>query len=280
MRLATLAWRGLLARPLRTALAVIGIALGVAVVAATIVIGASSERRCESATADLLGAADVRLRAFADDRLRPAHVQALRAMPAVVAAAPVCERRLTVPTAPGEDERVFTLLVDRDRPGVDAAIREPRLVARASRSRLTSPTDALVPASWAARNGLELGDELRSRGGARGCRRCGSSGSWPTPASPRSSGGDVIVVGRETLDDSFEVPSPIRYVDLDLGDDPTRRADRRGRGRASTSRSLSRPPPTRRRSSRRPRRASSAWRSCSVWLPWWSARSWSATRWR
>ena len=37
MRLATIAWRGLLARPLRTALAVIGVALGVAVVAATVI---------------------------------------------------------------------------------------------------------------------------------------------------------------------------------------------------------------------------------------------------
>jgi len=35
MRLSAIAWRGLLARPLRTALSIIGVALGVAVVTAT-----------------------------------------------------------------------------------------------------------------------------------------------------------------------------------------------------------------------------------------------------
>jgi hypothetical protein len=43
MRLATIAWRGLLARPLRTALAATGIALGVAVVTATIIAGSASQ---------------------------------------------------------------------------------------------------------------------------------------------------------------------------------------------------------------------------------------------
>src|SRR5687768_5817879 len=104
MRLATLAWRGLISRPLRTGLAVLGIALGVAAVTATMVVGSSSEQALRSATADLLGRADVRLRAFADEGFGPRTVQAIRTLPGVVAAAPVSERRLTVSTAPGEDE--------------------------------------------------------------------------------------------------------------------------------------------------------------------------------
>ena len=71
MRLTTLATRGLAARPLRSALAIVGIALGVAVVSATLVIGASSEAAVRAATADLLGTADVRLRAFADAGFGP-----------------------------------------------------------------------------------------------------------------------------------------------------------------------------------------------------------------
>ena len=62
MRLATIAWRGLLARPLRTALAVVGVALGVAVVAATMITSAASDAALRSATADLLGSADVPVR--------------------------------------------------------------------------------------------------------------------------------------------------------------------------------------------------------------------------
>ena len=77
MRLATIAWRGLLARPLRTALAVIGVALGVAVVAATVITTAASDAALRSATADLLGAADVRLRAFTETGFTPRAVQAL-----------------------------------------------------------------------------------------------------------------------------------------------------------------------------------------------------------
>ena len=127
MRLGTLAWRGLLASRLRTALAVVGIALGVAAVTGTIVAGSASEQALESATASLLGRADVRLRAFADEGFGPRTVQAIRAQPGVVAAAPVSERRLTVSTAPGEDERVFTLLVLGIDPDVDATIRRPSL---------------------------------------------------------------------------------------------------------------------------------------------------------
>ena len=85
MRLASIAWRGLLARPLRTALAVIGIALGVAVVTATIVTGASSEQALRGATVDLLGSADVRMRAFEDPGFSPRALQAVRALPEAVA---------------------------------------------------------------------------------------------------------------------------------------------------------------------------------------------------
>ena len=63
MRLSAIAWRGLLARPLRTALSIIGVALGVAVVTATIVVGSASEQALESVSIGILGDADVRLRA-------------------------------------------------------------------------------------------------------------------------------------------------------------------------------------------------------------------------
>jgi len=220
MRLATIAWRGLLARPLRTALASTGIALGVAVVTATIIAGSASEQALESATVDLLGRADVRLRAFADEGFGPRTVQSLRAMPGVVAAAPVSERRLTVSTAPGQDERVFTLLVLGIDPAVDGTIRQPKLVAGVAISA-DSPTDAVVAASWAARNGLELGDRLLLAGRREGVPALRIVGLMADTGLAALEGGDVIIAARETLDASFELPSPIRSIDLDLGDDPT-----------------------------------------------------------
>ena len=220
MRLATIAWRGLLARPLRTALAVIGVALGVAVVAATIVTSAASDAALRSATADLLGAADVRLRAFRDEGFLPRTVQTLRAVQGVAATSPVSERRLVVHTAPGDDEQVFTLLVIGIDPEVDATIREPRLIAGVPLSP-DSPTDAVVAASWAARNGLTLGDELRLDGRREGVPPLRIIGLMADTGFAALERGDVLLVSRSTLDSSFLAPAPIRYLDLDLGDTGT-----------------------------------------------------------
>jgi putative ABC transport system permease protein len=217
MRLATLAWRGLLARPLRTALAVIGVALGVAVVTATVITSAAADAALRSATADLLGRADVRLRAFAETGFTPRTIQALRVLPDVAAVAPVSERRLVAYTDPGANERVFSLLVLGIDPEADSAVREPRLVGGVPLSP-DSPTDALVAASWAGRNGLELGDQIRLDGRREGLpplRIIGIMGDTGFAALER---GEVLVVSRTTLDESFTVPAPIRYLDLDLGE--------------------------------------------------------------
>ena len=219
MRLSSLAWRGLLARPLRTALAMAGIALGVAVVTATIVTGSSSQQALRSATADLLGSADVRLRAFDDAGFQPRTLQAIRALPDVEAAAPVSERRLLVSTAPGENEQVFTLLVLGLDPEVDAEVRPPDVTAGVPLSA-NSPTDALVPASWAARHGLGLGDELLLGGRRQGMPALRIIGLLPDSGLAALDGGDVLILSRATLDEAFEIPAPIRSIDLVLaGDD-------------------------------------------------------------
>ena len=220
MRLATLAWRGLLSRPLRTGLAVLGIALGVATVTATLIVGSASEQALQSATAELLGRAVIRLRAFADEGFGARTVQAIRSAPGVVAAAPVSERRLTVSTAPGEDERVFTLLVLGIDPEIDSAIRRPSLVDGIGLSA-DAPTDALVPASWAARSGRELGDTLLISGRREGMPGLRIVGLMADTGLAALGGGDVLVASRTTLDSAFSAPSPIRYVDVDLGDAPT-----------------------------------------------------------
>ena len=217
MRLATIAWRGLLARPLRTALAVFGVALGVAVVAATIITRAVSDAALRSATVDLLGSADVRLRAFDETGFTPRTVQSLRAIPEIKTAAPVSERRPIVHTEPGEHEQVFSLVTIGIDPDVDGRVRETRLTSGVPLST-DSPTDALVAASWAARHGLGLGDELRLDGRREGVPPLRIIGLMADTGFAALERGEVLVVSRSTLDESFEVPAPIRYLDLDLGD--------------------------------------------------------------
>ncbi|MGZ8476103.1 MAG: FtsX-like permease family protein [Candidatus Limnocylindria bacterium] len=218
MRLGALAWRGLLARPLRTALSVAGVALGVAVVAATMITGSASEQALRSATADLLGSADVRLRAFADTGFTPRTVQALRSVPGVVSAAPVAERRLTAYTAPGAGERVFSLLTIGVDPSVDELIRPTRLVSGVPLSP-DSPTDALVSATWASANGLGLGDQMYLDGSRPGLPPLRIIGLMADTGFAALERGEVLVISRTTLDDAFEVPAPIRYLDLDLDDE-------------------------------------------------------------
>ena len=217
MRLATLAWRGLLARPLRTALAIVGVALGVAVVTATVITSAASDAALRSATADLLGRADVRLRAFSEAGFTPRTVQSVRQITGVVAVAPVSERRLVAYTAPGDAERVFSLLVFGIDPSADRAVRDPRLVAGVPLSP-DSPTDALVAESWAARNGLGMGDEIRLDGRREGLPPLRIIGLMADTGFAALERGEVLVVSRTTLDDSFTVPAPIRYLDIDLGE--------------------------------------------------------------
>jgi len=219
MRLATIAWRGLLARPLRTALAVVGIALGVAVVTATLITASSSEQALRSATADLLGRADVRLRAFDEAGFQPRTVQALRALPDVEAVAPVSERRLTVSTAPGDNERVFTLLVVGIDPSADAEIRELDLFIGEPLAA-GNTTGVLAPASWASRHGLTVGDELLLAGRRADMPALQIVGILADGGLAALENGELLVVTRSTLDEAFEIPAPIRYLDLDLGDEP------------------------------------------------------------
>ena len=215
MRLASLAWRGLLARPLRTALAMAGVGLGVAVVTATIITGSSSEQALRGATADLLGNADIRLRAFADAGFQPRTVQALRARPEVETATPVSERRLLVSTAPGEEEQVFSLLVFGIDPETDADLRDPNIAAGVPLSA-DSPTDALVPASWAARHELTLGDQLLLGGRRQGLAPLRIIGLVADTGFAALERGEVLIVSRAALDGAFEVPAPIRSIDLAL----------------------------------------------------------------
>lgn len=217
MRLASIAWRGLFSRPLRTALTTAGVALGVAVVTATMVTGSSSQQALRSATADLLGNADMRLRAFEDGGFSPRTIQSLRALDGVEAAAPVAERRLLVSTAPGESEQVFTLLVFGIDPTMDAELREPDLAEGVPLSA-DSPTDALVAASWASEHGLGLGDQLLLGGRREGMPPLRIIGLMESSGFAALEGGDVLVMLRTTLDDAFEIPAPIRSIDVDLAE--------------------------------------------------------------
>ncbi len=213
MHLSLLAWRGLAARPLRTALLIIGVALGVAVVTAALVTNQAASESVERAAEQLLGRAQLRVRAFADDGLSPRALSSLRRLSGVEAAAPVAQRRLTVSTLPGPDEAVFSMLAIGVDPADEPSVRTYPLLEGSG----LSPTGAdrvLVNAFWAREHGLGVGDQLLLDGAEPGTPPVRIVGLLDDAGFGALSGGAVLVMPRALLDDAFEIPAPVRYVDL------------------------------------------------------------------
>jgi len=219
MRLATLAWRGLTARRLRTTLTIIGVALGVALVAGTLLANQAASEAVERAAQEIMGKAELRVRAFDTTGFEPRTIQLLRRTQGVAEAAAVAELRLLVTTRPGPDEKVFNLLTLGVDPADESYVRTYDL--EAGRFLSTTPTDAVVNAAWATANGLGVGDELLLDGAKAGephLRIVGLLGDLGVGALQQ---GNVLVLNRATLDDAFETKSPVVYVDLVIPDGHT-----------------------------------------------------------
>ncbi len=154
-----LARRTLLARPLRTALTVLGIALGTGVLVAGLVLNAALDAAVARGATDLMGRADLRVAAFEEQGLAPGTVAAIAATPGVATAAPTLERR-TYPLggagAAGLPAPVTVVGVD---PALDPALHERPLAAGAP---LVPGDDrgVLVSAALAREDGLAVGSPI------------------------------------------------------------------------------------------------------------------------
>jgi len=216
MRLGALAWRGLAARPLRTALTVAGVALGVAVIAAALIAGQAATEAVRRAAQELYGSAQLRVRAFDTAGFTPRTVTALRQVPGVLNAAAVSEERgRSVTTAPGPDEQVLTMLLIGVDPAEEANIRTYELVAGDFLDP-DDPSGVLVNAGWARDHGLDLGDELLLNFRRPNVSRNHIVGLLGDSGFGALGAGSVMVMDRSFLAEAFEVPIPVRYVDLEV----------------------------------------------------------------
>jgi putative ABC transport system permease protein len=218
VRLGALAWRGLAARPLRTALTVAGVALGVALVAATLVASQAASEAVRRASQELFGTADLRVRAFDDAGFTPRTVTALRQVPGVLNAAPVAEKRGQISTTPSANDRAFLVLML----GVDAEdesrVRRPNLVA-GEYIDPAQPEGVLVSAAWAEANGFGIDTELLLNGRAEGVPPVRIVGLLDDVGFGALASGSVMVMDREFLRAAFPDPAPIRHVDLEVAPD-------------------------------------------------------------
>jgi putative ABC transport system permease protein len=219
MRLGDIAWRGLAARPLRTALTIAGVGLGVAILAATLIASQATTEGVRRAAQELYGDAELRVRAFDAQGFTPRGVQALGGIPGVLNFAVVAEKRAQVSVEP---DRVFTLLLL----GVDAETEEairPQPLASGTFLDPQQPEGVLLTQRWARENGFDVGDELLLNGRRRGVPPVRVVGLLQDAGFGALASGAVMVMNRDFLARAFEVPVPVRYVDLRLA--PDRAAD-------------------------------------------------------
>jgi putative ABC transport system permease protein len=159
-----LAWRGLRARPLRTTLTTIGVALGVAVLFAGLATNAGVDAAVHRAVGALVGRADLRVAGFDETGLSDAALGVIEETPGVDVAAPSFEQQTYLGSGafgPGPLPAPVTLV------GIDP-VREARIhdLSTASGSGLPSAGDpaALVSATLARQDGLSVGSRLGMQG--------------------------------------------------------------------------------------------------------------------
>ncbi len=153
------AWRGLAARPARSVLTILGIAIGVATLVAALAVNAGLDASIDRAVASIVGRADVRLTAFTERGLSDTTLTALDGVPGIALTAPAIERRSFLEPAPGRPGLTDPVTVL----GVDPP-REPRVrdLGLAAGVPLDGQGEdaALVTERLAAAEGLSLGSGL------------------------------------------------------------------------------------------------------------------------
>ena len=168
--LSSLAWRSLLARPLRSFLTMVGVALGVAVLFASLAASNTMDAAVRQAAADELGRSTLRVQALEETGLSRQTLALVDATPGVAHAAPALQRKTYLGTNPDQSPTAplpppVTVL------GIDP-VREPALHDYTlAEGRLLSDADGasvLITQTLARSEGLHLGDSITLKGGLVG----------------------------------------------------------------------------------------------------------------
>jgi putative ABC transport system permease protein len=210
------AWRSLAARPWRSLLTAVGVALGVAVLTAALVTSNGLDRAIDRTVEDVAGTADLTVSAFGETGLSADTIERLAALPGVAVAAPVIERRTyLLPSLDAGDwaaDPVAVLGVD---PAIDGRVRAQRFVVGTGLGSRTAP-EALISQSFATASGLTVGDELQLFGAADAAPDAGRftivgvvAGDGPVAGAA----GRVVVIPLERAHALFDIDGAGR-VDL------------------------------------------------------------------
>ena len=164
MSLTGLAWRSLRARPLRSVLSGLGVALGVAVLVAGLATNAGIDASVNSTVRDLVGRSDLRVAAFGEHGLSAGTVQTIADTTGVEVIAPALQRRTYL--GPDIDASqvlpppVTVLGID---PAAEPQLHELRLISGSMLRGQTEPS-ALISEQLAAEDGLTVGAPITIQG--------------------------------------------------------------------------------------------------------------------
>lgn len=161
-----LARRTLVVRPLRTILTIVGIALGVGVLVAALILNAGLDAAAEQSIRDQLGSTAVRVSAFEESGLSTASLTALATTPGVAVVAPELERR-TYPVpdpAAGSGPPAPVTVIGVD-PAADPSLHD-RPLASGSALPVGGGDMALVSDALARGDGLSVGSTVTLNGSA------------------------------------------------------------------------------------------------------------------
>ncbi len=154
-----LAFRSLLARPLRATLTALGVALGVGVLFAGLATNAGIEASAQRTVRDLIGLSDLRVSAFGEAGLGPETVAAIEATPGVAIVAPALERRTYLGTMSPSGRLPPSVTVIGIDPDAEPLLHDEELVAGVALTSVGMP-DAVVTQTLADTDGLAVGSTL------------------------------------------------------------------------------------------------------------------------
>ena len=211
MGLTSLAVRTLTARPLRSILTIVGVALGVGVLSASLTLGAGLDAAINRTVKDLVGNADLRISSFLERGLSDTTVDAIRTMDGVAVASPIVERQTFLRATPGNNSGTVTVVgVD---PETYPAVHPLDLVGGSLLARL-GERSAVITEELAASDGYGLGSEVTilGFGDPTHLRVVGIvAGAGPVAGA----GGRTIIVPIDVAEEAFRIADVTR-VDVVL----------------------------------------------------------------
>jgi putative ABC transport system permease protein len=157
--LLSIALRSLRARRVRSTLTIVGVALGVGMVVASLTASLGIDGAVERTVAAMIGRADLRVAAFQERGLSDTTIQAIRTTPGIEAAVPSLERRLYLRRDDSGIALSDPVMIRGIDPALDPLVHDLRILNGSGLSAPDAPT-ALITERLARREGLGIGSRL------------------------------------------------------------------------------------------------------------------------